>query len=89
MACRSFAQWRDNEGARDTTGAGVSGDAQERAMPKPQPRQATWALGMSIPPLLAYNTQQASRHIGVIRLECVIYSEREKHWFRGPRRRCD
>ena len=89
MECRSFAQGRDNEGARDAAGTEVSGDAQERAMPKPQPRQATWALGMSIPPLLAYNTQQASRHSGVLRLDCMIYSECEQHSSRGPGRTCD
>ena len=34
-ACRSFAQGLDHEGTRDATGTEVSGDPQERAMPKP------------------------------------------------------
>ena len=40
-ACRSFAQGLVHEGKRGATGTGFSGGAQERAMPKPQPRQAT------------------------------------------------
>ena len=52
-ARRSFAQGLEHEGARDATGTEVSGDAQERAMPTPQPRQAMCALGMSVFPSLA------------------------------------
>ena len=40
-ACRSVAQAREHEGNRDVTGTEVSEGAQERAMPAPQPHQAT------------------------------------------------
>ena len=53
-ACRSFAQGLVHEGKRGATGTGFSGGAQERAMPKPQPRQATCTLAVSIPSLLAH-----------------------------------
>ena len=40
-ACRSVAQALEHEGIRDATGTEVSVSAQERAMPEPQPHQAT------------------------------------------------
>ena len=44
-ACRSVAQALEHDGNRDATGTEVSGGAQERAMPEPQPHQATGAVG--------------------------------------------
>ena len=63
-ACRSFAQGLEHEGARDATGKEVSGGTQERAMPEPQPRHATWALGVSVFSLLA--------HDGLARLKSAV-----------------
>ena len=47
-ACRSVAQALTHEENRDITGTEGLEDAQECAMPKPQPHQATRAVGVSV-----------------------------------------
>ena len=64
MACWSIAQAFEHDGKRDASGTEVSAGAQERAMPEPQPHQATRAVGVSVvPPLahIAYRAEDAHR----------------------------
>ena len=54
-ACRSVAQALEREGEGSATGAWYMQDAQERAMPKPQPHQATGAAGATVAPSPAHH----------------------------------
>ena len=53
--CGSVAQAREHEGNDSATGMADVRDPQERAMPQPQPHQATRAVRVSVPPLPAHN----------------------------------
>ena len=63
-ACRSVAQALEHEGTRDATDTEVVGDHQKRATPEQQPRQATYAVGVSVLPPLA--------HCGHARLKSAV-----------------
>ena len=54
-ACRSVAQALDHEGKRDAAGTQRPSGRWERAAPKPQPHQVTWALRVSVCPCLAHH----------------------------------
>ena len=51
-ACGSVAQALAHGGEGGATGTEMAAHSWERAMPKPQPQQATWAHRMSVPPSL-------------------------------------
>ena len=53
QACRSVAQALEHRGKGGATGTEAVAHPRERAMPKSQPQQATWAHRQSVLPLLA------------------------------------
>ena len=59
-ACESVAQALDHEGKSDATGTEVVTHLRERAMPKPQPQQATWVPRLSVPTSLAHKPQHST-----------------------------
>ena len=63
-ACRSVAHALDHERKGSETGTGDVGYRQERAIPKPHRRQATWAPRVSIAPSLALPCQSGVRGDG-------------------------
>ena len=52
-ACRSIAQALEHERNGGATGTQVGDDHQERALSQSQPRQATFAAGVSVSPCIA------------------------------------
>ena len=80
-ACRCVAQALEHTGTGGTTGEEGVVDAQERAMPKPHLRQATWAPRANIPTSIAL-TRPPMALVGAP--ECCSGArarrERRHHW---------
>ena len=87
--CRSIAQTLEHEGKGAATGTWRAGDGQERAMPTPQPHQASWALRVSVSPSLAHQGSKS----GVLEAVSEYCSgararrERRCHWYVAHGRR--